>query len=101
MRKSMGYASRCSRVLFGAFVFVCFVAILCCVEIVAGGGITTVEIATPSTRSLKHLEVLTSERPSVQPDLDLNYMSKRRVPNGPDPIHNRRAGKSRQPPGRA
>ncbi|KAG9450315.1 hypothetical protein H6P81_010280 [Aristolochia fimbriata] len=35
------------------------------------------------------------------PDLDLNYMSKRRVPNGPDPIHNRRAGKSRQPPGRA
>ncbi|CAN6453617.1 unnamed protein product [Victoria cruziana] len=27
--------------------------------------------------------------------------SKRRVPNGPDPIHNRRAGKSGQPPGRA
>ena len=25
----------------------------------------------------------------VRPELDLNYMSKRRVPNGPDPIHNR------------
>ncbi|XVF44117.1 hypothetical protein PTKIN_Ptkin02bG0094700 [Pterospermum kingtungense] len=34
------------------------------------------------------------------PQLDLNYMSKRRVPNGPDPIHNRRAGNSRRPPGK-
>ncbi|KAK4423789.1 hypothetical protein Salat_1961800 [Sesamum alatum] len=33
---------------------------------------------------------------------DLNYSnSKRKVPNGPDPIHNRRAGSSRQPPGQA
>ncbi|KAI3452788.1 hypothetical protein Pfo_009451 [Paulownia fortunei] len=32
---------------------------------------------------------------------DLNYTSKRRIPNGPDPIHNRRAGNSRQPPGQA
>ncbi|XP_039034965.1 CLAVATA3/ESR (CLE)-related protein 25-like [Hibiscus syriacus] len=30
--------------------------------------------------------------------MDLNYMSKRRVPNGPDPIHNRRAGNSGRPP---
>ncbi|XP_057774762.1 uncharacterized protein LOC130993739 [Salvia miltiorrhiza] len=33
--------------------------------------------------------------------LELNYMSKRRVPNGPDPIHNRGAGKSHRPPGHA
>ncbi|KAK1305831.1 CLAVATA3/ESR (CLE)-related protein 25 [Acorus calamus] len=32
---------------------------------------------------------------------DFNYVSERRVPNGPDPIHNRKAGKSGQPPGRA
>lgn len=32
---------------------------------------------------------------------DLNFVSKRRVPNGPDPIHNRRAGKSTQPPDRS
>uniref|UniRef100_A0A6N2MTG1 Uncharacterized protein n=1 Tax=Salix viminalis TaxID=40686 RepID=A0A6N2MTG1_SALVM len=25
----------------------------------------------------------------VRHDMDLNYVSKRRVPNGPDPIHNR------------
>ncbi|KAK8492565.1 hypothetical protein V6N13_017540 [Hibiscus sabdariffa] len=35
----------------------------------------------------------------VHQRMDLNYMSsKRRVPNGPDPIHNRRAGHSRRPP---
>ncbi|XP_031489074.1 uncharacterized protein LOC116256746 [Nymphaea colorata] len=34
------------------------------------------------------------------PQPDPISTSKRRVPNGPDPIHNRRAGKSRQPPGR-
>ncbi|KAK8529497.1 hypothetical protein V6N13_102411 [Hibiscus sabdariffa] len=32
----------------------------------------------------------------VHQRMDLNYMSKRRVPNGPDPIHNRRAGNSRR-----
>ncbi|XP_022726349.1 CLAVATA3/ESR (CLE)-related protein 25-like [Durio zibethinus] len=37
----------------------------------------------------------------VHPPLDLNYMSNRRVPNGPDPIHNRRAGNSGRPPGQA
>ncbi|KAL8550399.1 hypothetical protein ACS0TY_009007 [Phlomoides rotata] len=32
----------------------------------------------------------------------VNYLvSKRRIPNGPDPIHNRRAGNSHQPPGQA
>ncbi|XP_028754324.1 CLAVATA3/ESR (CLE)-related protein 25 isoform X2 [Neltuma alba] len=36
-----------------------------------------------------------------QQELDFNHMSKRRVPNGPDPIHNRRAGNSGRPPGRA
>ncbi|XP_010415668.1 PREDICTED: CLAVATA3/ESR (CLE)-related protein 26-like [Camelina sativa] len=33
---------------------------------------------------------------------DLSYVvSKRKVPRGPDPIHNRRARNSRRPPGRA
>ncbi|XVF84849.1 hypothetical protein PTKIN_Ptkin17bG0072300 [Pterospermum kingtungense] len=43
-----------------------------------------------------HVKVLGRGKSSV----DLN-MSKRRVPNGPDPIHNRRAGNSGRPPGRA
>ncbi|KAB2042117.1 hypothetical protein ERO13_D02G167800v2 [Gossypium hirsutum] len=37
----------------------------------------------------------------VHQRLDLNYISRRRVPNGPDPIHNRRAGNSRRPPRQA
>ncbi|XP_062111742.1 CLAVATA3/ESR (CLE)-related protein 25-like [Humulus lupulus] len=46
--------------------------------------------------------VVEGEEKLVHPKLDLiNYMSKRRVPNGPDPIHNRRAGKSGRPPGQA
>ncbi|KAK1432831.1 hypothetical protein QVD17_09733 [Tagetes erecta] len=34
-------------------------------------------------------------------ELVLNYVSKRRVPNGPDPIHNRKVTNTRQPPERA
>ncbi|MCD9646048.1 hypothetical protein HAX54_035572 [Datura stramonium] len=37
----------------------------------------------------------------VHPKIDFNLVSKRRVPNGPDPIHNRRARSSRRPPGQA
>jgi len=34
-----------------------------------------------------------------EPGFDLNYGNvKRRVPNGSDPIHNRRAGKAGEPP---
>ncbi|KAK4371888.1 hypothetical protein RND71_007272 [Anisodus tanguticus] len=36
----------------------------------------------------------------IHSKMNLNFMSiKRRVPNGPDPIHNRRAGNSHQPHG--
>ncbi|KAK1259603.1 CLAVATA3/ESR (CLE)-related protein 25 [Acorus gramineus] len=55
-------------------------------------------ITSTSTKrnSFRHFRVKGRERPT-----DFNYVSKRRVPNGPDPIHNRKAGKSGQPPGRA
>ncbi|XP_048136203.1 uncharacterized protein LOC115756433 [Rhodamnia argentea] len=47
-------------------------------------------------------EVMDGEKKlAFRPQSDFNYMSKRRVPNGPDPIHNRRAGNSKQPPGQA
>ncbi|KAB2624638.1 CLAVATA3/ESR (CLE)-related protein 25 [Pyrus ussuriensis x Pyrus communis] len=54
-----------------------------------------------STAASKHADAVGREK-LVHPDLDLNYMvSKRRVPKGPDPIHNRRAGSSGRPPGQA
>ncbi|XP_057948495.1 CLAVATA3/ESR (CLE)-related protein 25 [Malania oleifera] len=52
--------------------------------------------------NFKHVEeevIIRERKLAASSELDLNYMSKRKVPNGPDPIHNRRAGNSRQPPG--
>ncbi|XP_022752241.1 uncharacterized protein LOC111300952 [Durio zibethinus] len=49
----------------------------------------------------QHWEFVGQERRNSHQDFHLNYVSKRRVPTGPDPIHNRRAATSRQPPGRA
>ncbi|XP_031403984.1 uncharacterized protein LOC116213252 [Punica granatum] len=71
----------------------------------------TVERSTSSRRTSlstelfkQYLKVVAGEErnqpsPSTWDNLDLNYVSKRRVPSGPDPIHNRRAVKYRQPPG--
>ncbi|KAM0987341.1 hypothetical protein ACFX13_011681 [Malus domestica] len=53
-----------------------------------------------STAASKHTDAVGRGK-LVHPDLNFNYMSKRRVPNGPDPIHNRRAGNSGRPPGQA
>ncbi|KAK6802891.1 hypothetical protein RDI58_000675 [Solanum bulbocastanum] len=46
-------------------------------------------------------KMLKKQRPNIiHSKMKLNFMSiKRRVPNGPDPIHNRRAGNSHQPHG--
>ncbi|OMO52775.1 CLAVATA3/ESR (CLE)-related protein 25-like protein [Corchorus olitorius] len=57
----------------------------------------TKSIMVPSTKDFKHWEFVAQDTNNFH----LNHVSKRRVPNGPDPIHNRRAAKSRQPPGRA
>lgn len=52
--------------------------------------------------SSRHMKVvIREEKFGFRPQADVNYMSKRRVPNGSDPIHNRKAGNSRRPPGQA
>ncbi|KAJ6370046.1 hypothetical protein OIU76_028336 [Salix suchowensis] len=58
-------------------------------------------IRVPSAGAFKHLKLSGGESHLVRHDMDLNYVSKRRVPNGPDPIHNRKTVQSRQPPGRS
>ncbi|XVF02326.1 hypothetical protein REPUB_Repub04eG0166000 [Reevesia pubescens] len=55
--------------------------------------------STVKLQQEKQVKVRSGKSSMVHPQLDLNYMSKRRVPNGPDPIHNRRAGNSKRPPG--
>lgn len=42
-----------------------------------------------SQERVKHERVVGRDKPVDSAELDFNYMSKRRVPNGPDPIHNR------------
>ncbi|KAJ0433024.1 hypothetical protein HanPSC8_Chr17g0766081 [Helianthus annuus] len=61
---------------------------------------TTIQarLAVPSTASFGGFK---SRGKTRQDGSVLNYVSKRRVPNGPDPIHNRRTRDTRQPPNRA
>ncbi|KAK2419831.1 hypothetical protein P8452_50186 [Trifolium repens] len=49
----------------------------------------------------KQLKLVGMQRHVLHSDSRLVFVSKRRVPNGPDPIHNRRARKYRQPPNQA
>ena len=41
-----------------------------------------------SQERVKHERVVGRDKPVDSAELDFNYMCKRRVPNGPDPIHN-------------
>lgn len=79
-------ASGVLRALFGATALVLFIGFLF-VEIVRSGATTTT--ATRTRGSFKELKVIGRDGPDLHPGSDPNYTSKRRVPNGPDPIHNR------------
>ncbi|KMT07211.1 hypothetical protein BVRB_6g155330 [Beta vulgaris subsp. vulgaris] len=70
------------------------------VGVLASRGPTT---TSPTISHVKNHQVDTIGRGKLlaRTEVDINYMSKRKVPNGPDPIHNRRAGNSRRPPGQA
>ncbi|KAL6983577.1 hypothetical protein U1Q18_016961 [Sarracenia purpurea var. burkii] len=103
----MGGCSRVIKALFGALALVGFIWLLS-VGILETGGTNTMTRTTKTGRMVnsgpggKRTEMIGREKVAVRPHRsDLNYMSKRRVPNGPDPIHNRRTGNSHQPPGQA
>ncbi|KAG8384759.1 hypothetical protein BUALT_Bualt04G0152000 [Buddleja alternifolia] len=53
----------------------------------------------PSTRrSVDSFKPIQTEKEGFHRNFKINCVSKRRVPNGPDPIHNRRVGNSKLPP---
>ncbi|XP_004489947.1 CLAVATA3/ESR (CLE)-related protein 25 [Cicer arietinum] len=93
------------RLLFRVIVvvgLVCFIVFgsLLLVSGEGGTGQTTTTTQWSNERVLnKHDEQIVGK--DNHEELDFNYMSKRRVPNGPDPIHNRRAGNSGRPPGQS
>ncbi|KAE8667567.1 Detected protein of unknown function [Hibiscus syriacus] len=96
----MGKSGRALKFLFGVAVLVGVVWLLF-VCIAGNRAIARTKPTTvSSTREFKHLEFAGKGKLNYHQDFHFNYVSKRRVPNGPDPIHNRRASKSRQPPGR-
>lgn len=96
------------KVLLAAVATVMLVLILLVGALESGATKMTTRTQTVLDRvakdDLKHHEELIGRDQKLvyNPELDLNFvMNKRKVPNGPDPIHNRRAGNSRRPPGRA
>lgn len=46
-------------------------------------------VTVSSTKMFKHWKLIGREKHAVVWDSSFIYVSKRRVPNGPDPIHNR------------
>lgn len=72
------------KLLFRALAVVGFIWIL----LVGMGGMKPASFVAESAGHIKDSDVVGREK-LVHPQRDINYMSKRRVPNGPDPIHNR------------
>ncbi|KAG6398277.1 hypothetical protein SASPL_139732 [Salvia splendens] len=72
----------CARKLALSVCFLCFLLLL------------VVSLSHFSFRTIISIPMQTPKKTS----LHLNFVSKRRVPNGPDPIHNRRVGTTRLPP---
>ncbi|KAG5624312.1 hypothetical protein H5410_009530 [Solanum commersonii] len=57
-----------------------------------------------SATAIKHVDVwkiIEAEKQYLQRNPNFNYVSKRRVPTGPNAIHNRKVGEYREPPNRA
>ncbi|XP_021652236.2 CLAVATA3/ESR (CLE)-related protein 25 [Hevea brasiliensis] len=87
------------KVLFAAIATLGFVCLLLVATLQTEATKSTTTVQT--TASFKHEADIGREKLIYDPELDFNYMmSKRKVPNGPDPIHNRKAGNSKRPSGR-
>jgi hypothetical protein len=80
------------KVLFGALALAGVIFLFLVYNQESGRGKMGAPTSTSTSHSagnFKHADVLGRDKLLDHPDLDFNYMSKRRVPNGPDPIHNR------------
>jgi hypothetical protein len=79
---------RVFKAMFGALVFVCLIWFIT-VGILANRASKRSTITAQSSQIFKYWKLIAREKHAVQWDFNFNYVSKRRVPNGPDPIHNR------------
>lgn len=77
----MGWSGRLFKALFGVLALVLVIRLMLVggLETAGGTSTTTTTVKTrPDQGSFKRVN-----------QKDLNHVSKRRIPNGPDPIHNR------------
>ncbi|CAL0311948.1 unnamed protein product [Lupinus luteus] len=89
------------KFLFRALAVVGLVCLLV-VGSISASGRTRQEATQRSSKILEHEQVMGRDNKHANTEeLDFNNMSKRRVPNGPDPIHNRKAGNAGRTPGKA
>ncbi|KAE9612769.1 hypothetical protein Lal_00005790 [Lupinus albus] len=93
----MGVSSS-RRLLHGALVFVGVIWFMLLAISMNLHQTKTTMVLVPLHVISKHLKLVEMKRHS---NSGMIFVSKRRVPNGPDPIHNRRAVKFRQPPTQA
>ena len=87
------------KTLFGTLIVLGFILVMLVGTLQSEGNKTKTTLTTDDDQSSSSTGKLQQEEQVkvlgrgksrlVHPQLDLNYMSKRRVPNGPDPIHNR------------
>ncbi|KAL3567861.1 hypothetical protein D5086_030512 [Populus alba] len=84
----MGRGGRILRALLGAVLFWGVIWFLY-VGILPNHATTLMpRIGVPAAGTFQHLKLSGRESHLIRHDMDPNYVSKRRVPNGPDPIHN-------------
>ncbi|KAJ8760891.1 hypothetical protein K2173_021929 [Erythroxylum novogranatense] len=90
-----------SKVFLGPVPMAGFVWLLLVGSLQSGAG-KTMAVRIQSSESFANEQMIRKDKLVHSPEQDLSYMmNKRRIPNGPDPIHNRRAGSAARPPGRA
>ncbi|KAK8497464.1 hypothetical protein V6N13_052950 [Hibiscus sabdariffa] len=91
----MGKGGKALKFLFGVAVLVGLAWLLFFGIVADRATATTMSIKASSTREFKRWEFVAKAKINSHHDFHFDYVSKRRVPNGPDPIHNRKASLNR------
>ncbi|KAE8710009.1 hypothetical protein F3Y22_tig00110328pilonHSYRG01085 [Hibiscus syriacus] len=92
----MGEGGRTLKFLFGVAVLLVGVIWLFFIgTVVNRETATSKSITVSSTREFKRWESVLKEKLNSHQDFHFSYVSRRRVPNGPDPIHNRKVSLNR------
>lgn len=87
--QEMGVGVGCRRLLLGALVSVGVIWFMFLAISVNRQTKRAVLVVPMKVVISKHLKLLGMQRHALHSDSKLIFVSKRRVPNGPDPIHNR------------